>query len=184
MNDFITYNDEEITYTINKSYGFIWYRESTLFLPFIKDVIASSKDVIELYHEDIKLYLSIVDDIYNNLPELVICDLPPILDNNTDFYKLICKNGDRVCYNNHSIGFYPCNEEFYLRIYYEENGYDMVLDGDGFDNRYNISNKVIHSDQPFDVELFAKSVRTYIDKYLSCLFSLFKSNNVKSARFN
>lgn len=176
----ICVNDEEITYIIDRSgTHYVEYNNNILHIPFVINFMKTcNNNVIVDNHEDIKRCLFNLDDLINNLPNLVLCNLPTWSD--FDYDSILLNNGDNLYYGINCISFYPADESYSLDIDYHNITLIKIAE-DECDNIFKIDDKIVVINTTFDPELFAESIRTYVDQYLVRLLNLFKVNT-KSAR--
>jgi len=185
-------SDEEIKYMLfNMKPYLIYYENSKVHIPFVSSIAESSDDIRSTIldnHEEIKRYLYNLRDICNKLPDLVLCKLPE-RDDYGIHNNITLNNGDRICRNGICTDYYPVEGGYVLRIYVKWIRKGITLSktiekGNGKTSNINyfIENKVIETEQEFDAELFAESIRNYINDHLSILLNLYTTNNTKSAK--
>lgn len=201
--DSIKVNDGDMFYII--SIGdptYLFYKGNSLYLPFINEIISNidtDQECISNYrsnedirnkirntivdnHEEIKRQLFILINAINLMPELVLCDLTYPMNNSITF-----NNGDHSINYVDEFCYYPINKEYRFKIvqYGDELfiGFDETAnENNNLNNYYRIGGKLVITNQPFDAESFAETIRTYASNHLIVLLGLFKPNKTKSAR--
>lgn len=189
--------NEEINYSImtTKPY-FISYKGSILRIPFVSNIIESSNDYRQTIldnREEIKTYLLELSNLCDNLPNLILCKLPTYADFNINRDGKISFDYGYFCYydpelnDDTGIMFYPTNNDYYLTIYYYGYGSSIYLrklskENNELNNYYQIGGKIIITDQEYNAELFAETIKSYVNNHLSKLLNLYVNTNTKSAR--
>lgn len=170
--------DDEISYMIDKESYYIEYKDNILHIPFIMDTMKSTNAISEI-HNEIKECLFNLDKLIDELPELVLCELPTYKDFSGDMYIL---NEFYSLYYGTNIGFYPLDTCYSLSIYYDGIKNNITLATYNDCDIFSINNKIIVTNQPFDPELFTNAIKKYVDNHLMYLLKLFKVNKIKSAK--
>lgn len=183
----IRVKDNEVKYIIGlREPHHLVYGMGSMYIPFIDNIFSQDSDIHDIlmkYRDKIKKYLFKMDEIYDNLPNLVLCS-PPGEEYGK---KFTLNNGDCIEYIG-SIRYKFLNETFGFHIDSDiDNNYIYFHEFERDDQRYHwftFTNKVVFTNEPFDAEMFGMAIREYIDQYLICLIDLFKFNGTKSARLN
>lgn len=187
----INVDDGKIKYFIdNKNSCFIGYKKNVLHIPFFMSAMANVgddlHDVIHQHHEEIKKCLFNIDDIINNLPELVLCTFPTYdyfanfdEDEMDAFHKKY-----KFYYDTEHVSFYSFDMGYTLNIRYGtfNNNSIYLTNCNNYYDHFDIINKIVCTDQPFNPELFVNAIMTYVDRHLYILLNIFKVNRIKSAK--
>jgi len=181
--------DKDIEYSISLLEPHdVEYGSNIIFVPFVNNLIKTRSDyhvAISDNRDEIKKYINILSDIFNNLPNLVLCQLP--------IYPIFGSSGNSsyLCHDDNSVVFETSDlsdEGYLMHLYFNEsvNCIDFYVGKDpephdGY-NIYSIKDKIAVTNEPFDAELFASAIRSYVSEHLIGLFNLFRVSNIKSAK--